>query len=449
MKYFLVLFFSLFLEIGLFAQCDGGDPSANLSSWDYSKSIVENFNQARRDEEVNRSLTTNCLGNMTEISGGWNNATFDEIALYIHNSEREARGKLPLYGVETHLDAVSQAHSEWQVANEVFSHGGDPNLGSARTYAICGANNNQCGTNITGSSPSERMNQGILINQWEYKGENIAASVTSGATISSQLGLVTGLYRFMYTDAGSSWGHRHNMLHDYNDNWGDTGNEGFIGVGVQQGGPYKSCAFSCNSWNKVAITTINYYDPIASGTDFTFSAVLPVELIAFHVNKTEKDVYLTWATGSQENSEYFAIERSQDGIDFSAIGYVDVTGDTKLRTDYSFVDEHPLKGINYYRLRIVDFDAKEEYSAILSVGFFNDSPVALYPNPVRDVLQIKTADKAGVFQFDLYDLTGQIVLAEKGELKSIDMASIRSGAYHYVIKDRFGAVIKKGKLLKM
>ncbi len=448
MRFYLVFVVSFFLQMGLYGQCDGGDPSTNFSNWDNSVSIEANFNRARReDEDDHASMAANCLGDMTEIPGGWNNATFDEIALYIHNSEREARGIKPLYGVETHLDAVSQAHSDWQINNEVFAHAGDPSLGTSYTYHLCGGGG--CGVDHSGSSPFERMNQNApLKDQWQTEGENIALSLTSGATISSLNGLVTGLYRFMYQDAGSSWGHRHNMLKAFNDDWGDAGNEGFIGVGVAQGGTYTKCS-SCNTWNKAAITTIDYYDPTSSATGYTFSAVLPVDLIAFDAQKSGHQVLLSWATAEQENSEYFAIQRSKDGRDFRDIGYVDVTGDTKLRTDYTFVDAQPFNGVNYYRLRTVDFDAKESQSKIVSVGLFGAGAIAVYPNPVQDKLSIDLMDGTKGLSFVLYDLAGQVILSEKIVNQAISMETVQSGAYIYLVKDIYGAVVKEGKLLKL
>lgn len=449
MKFYLLVFFSFFMQMTMHAQCRGGDPSANLSVWDYGISIEANFNAAHREEETDQGLTANCLGDMTEIPGGWTNATLDEIALYIHNSERGARGVASLYGVEDHLDAVAQAHSAWQISTEVFAHGGDPTLGSNSSYAVCGSEDDQCGTGIPGSSPFDRMNQNApLSGNWQSESENIAVSVTSGSSISSLMTLVTGMYRFMYNDAGSAWGHRHNMLNTYTDDWGDAGNEGFIGVGVAQGGPYKSCAFGCNSWNLAAIATIDYYDPNSTATGYTFSATLPVELIAFNAQIKNGKTVLHWATASQENSEFFAVERSKDGIRFEEIGYVDVTGDTHLRTDYSFVDDAPFDGISYYQLRVVDFDAREAQSKIVSVTLFSESKISFYPNPVQEVLYVDGSQNMEGAVFFLYDLTGHLLMTKAIASPTMDMTAIKAGAYIYVVKDASGMRIKKGSLLK-
>lgn len=146
MKRITTLFLVLFIAYNLNSQCGGSDPTINAPGWDYGETNEKNYNDARRWEEINLSLTTNCLGDMVEPSIGLSNMSEEAIALYIHNSERVARGELPLYDVETNLDNVAESHSAWQITNGVFDHGGDSALGSAENYKFC----SDCNTTETG-----------------------------------------------------------------------------------------------------------------------------------------------------------------------------------------------------------------------------------------------------------------------------------------------------------
>ncbi len=77
----------------------------------------------------------------------------------------------------------------------------------------------------------------------------------------------------------------------------------------------------------------------------------------------EKDVVdLFWITESENNNDYFDVERSIDGIDFKKIGTVKGAGNTDHQTQYFTMDEDPFTGVNYYRLKQVDFNGEFEYS---------------------------------------------------------------------------------------
>lgn len=113
---------------------------------------------------------------------------------------------------------------------------------------------------------------------------------------------------------------------------------------------------------------------------------LPVELLDFTASVQRATASLNWATVSEENFDYFSVERSQDGKYFEEIGTVKGGGNTTSIRDYSYVDNNPLPGRSFYRLKSVDFDGYTEYFKIVSVSFDNVTEniadqVKFYPNP--------------------------------------------------------------------
>lgn len=411
MKVTLLSIALLFIYIQLSAQCAIGDPSTNISDYNTALSIEDNFNNARRWEEMNRGLTTNCLGNMVAPSGGWGSLTSEGIIFYIHNSEREARGLLPLTGVETNLSDVSQNHSTWQAQNGVFSHSGDPALGTSRTYTTC----TDCGTSVSGSSPSQRINSNAsLINKWQYVSENLYLAVNTAFNFPAPE--AKSMYNFMYKDASSAWGHRHAILHEYINNWGDTGNEGFIGVGISIAANFKSCLYSCvgyagdvNGWDYAIIITIDYIDPLSTATGFSFANILPVELLSFTAKAEDDKVAINWATSTEINSDYFVVERSKDGVHFEALETVKAAGYSYDQIDYTTVDYSPNEGINYYRIQQVDLDGKTEYSEVISVEIENKTVVSISPNPFSDFIAVKGIDSRKESFIQIFDIKGQLV----------------------------------------
>lgn len=132
----------------------------------------------------------------------------------------------------------------------------------------------------------------------------------------------------------------------------------------------------------------------------TGTTTLPVELNYFTGLKIEDKILLSWQTLSEINNNFFAVERSSDGINFEKIGEVQGQGSSNIINDYSFIDENPSPGINYYRLQQIDNDGSSSHSAIASLDFGGTQNLSVYPNPSNGIFNI---------QFE-QDFTGTIVI---------------------------------------
>ncbi|MBS1508401.1 MAG: T9SS type A sorting domain-containing protein [Bacteroidetes bacterium] len=151
------------------------------------------------------------------------------------------------------------------------------------------------------------------------------------------------------------------------------------------------------------------------GFDFTLTdntATLPVELLFFKGKLNTNDVQLTWATASETNFNYFIVERSADGKSFQQLGTVSGSGTSKSRHDYSFTDSRPLSGINYYRLKEVDFDQMVTSLGIVSANFNGAKDFTVFPNPVSSgsslTIYANFNDEPGV-KISITDLSGKPV----------------------------------------
>jgi hypothetical protein len=111
-------------------------------------------------------------------------------------------------------------------------------------------------------------------------------------------------------------------------------------------------------------------------------------------------------TVSELNNEGFDIERSIDGREWQTIGFVEGHGTSQEINHYIFTDEVPLAGMNYYRLKQMDFNGKFEYSYIVNVELqLNNDELRIFPNPVSDELNI--VNGAGLAT--IYNILGQPV----------------------------------------
>ncbi|MFK8007481.1 MAG: T9SS type A sorting domain-containing protein [Saprospiraceae bacterium] len=164
---------------------------------------------------------------------------------------------------------------------------------------------------------------------------------------------------------------------------------------------------------------------------------LPVELTSFQAIQQNSHVHLQWETASERNTSHFSIERSTNGIDFKEIGSIQGSGDGVIAQHYTFKDISPENGINYYRLKIIDNDDTFEYSNIEVVIFENAPAIQLFPNPVKETIQLEGFDSnINEVQLDIIDRCGKLIFSNNiqinnGRLQiSTDLANIQnSGTY--------------------
>ncbi|MCF2487716.1 BspA family leucine-rich repeat surface protein [Dyadobacter sp. CY347] len=155
---------------------------------------------------------------------------------------------------------------------------------------------------------------------------------------------------------------------------------------------------------------------------------LEVTLISFNAKSTGGQVQLEWATASETDNDYFEVERSADMHSWNAVGKIDGAGTVTSVRNYTLVDSAPLEGTSYYRLRIIDFAGKADYSNIKAVNRKMAPTINVYPNPATTSLTL--SGKAGGY-VEIYNLSGrQVVRKEiKAEKTVIPLSELPAGAY--------------------
>lgn len=152
------------------------------------------------------------------------------------------------------------------------------------------------------------------------------------------------------------------------------------------------------------------------------SSPLPIDLLFFNGKVAGSDNVLKWVTVSETNNDYFLLERSTNGETFEPIGEVDGAGTTNERLEYEFIDHSAPTGLNYYRLKQVDFDGASSYSRtiLLKNGRREaDAMVSLvYPNPTRrDVyVDLMTYERSN-YEVVMTDHYGNVVYNKKFTLE--------------------------------
>ncbi|NNF01298.1 MAG: DUF2341 domain-containing protein [Bacteroidia bacterium] len=182
------------------------------------------------------------------------------------------------------------------------------------------------------------------------------------------------------------------------------------------------------------------------------SAILPVELIVFDAFIDDNKVALSWATASEINNDYFTVERSVDGIHWSAIAELPGAGSVNHVIDYLHFDDAPLPGTSYYRLKQTDFNGDFEYLGIRSVKFNNRASIdfQVYPNPAGSVVNLKFY-QSRANSIDIINSAGARVIVpitKTGNLVQLNTGSLPSGNYYVIARNGLITVKKQFVILK-
>jgi hypothetical protein len=144
------------------------------------------------------------------------------------------------------------------------------------------------------------------------------------------------------------------------------------------------------------------------GVNYTTGAILPVEMTDFKAVRTNGQVALSWQTASEKDNSHFEVERSISGENWTQIGEVKGAGNSFTTREYSFADAQPNTGVNYYRLKQMDYNGTFEYSKVISVVVGDKGQrLRVYPNPVATTLTLDGAENAENIQ--IFDATGKII----------------------------------------
>ena len=180
---------------------------------------------------------------------------------------------------------------------------------------------------------------------------------------------------------------------------------------------------------------------------------LPIFLSSFTGENKNTTNHLYWVTEQEINSSHFEIERSKDGIDFYYIG----RANANETNPYEFVDEVPLIGDNYYRLKMVDLDGSYTYSKIINIiSKLENLDYILFPNPINE--NVLTYRSHLSFSKDLsvylFDINGREVFNYHYETSdlinviTINLESLEKGYYTVKIIHKDGTT-RTAKIIKI
>ncbi len=147
--------------------------------------------------------------------------------------------------------------------------------------------------------------------------------------------------------------------------------------------------------------------------------ILPIKLLSFDGWNEGPVNQLEWKTATEINSDHFDVERSLTGEVFDKIGEVPAAGFSEIENTYKLSDLKPNKGLNYYRLNLIDRNLTNEYSNVILIQLNSDGVITtqVSPNPTMDNIniQIQSTDNGEVL-IELTDAIGRVLISENHQI---------------------------------
>lgn len=142
---------------------------------------------------------------------------------------------------------------------------------------------------------------------------------------------------------------------------------------------------------------------------------LAINLLNLSATQQTNSITINWSASGESGVSAYEVQRSVDGILFNGIGKVIVGNTVSGINNYKWIDDNPAKGINYYRLKIIQINDNSSFSPVIKVTDNNVKPgVFLYPNPVTNgeiILQLNNLP-AEAYLVNLYNEIGLRVMQQ-------------------------------------
>lgn len=164
----------------------------------------------------------------------------------------------------------------------------------------------------------------------------------------------------------------------------------------------------------------------------------PLRFLSFTGEKVNRTTVLHWTTDNEINTARFEIERSTNGVAFTSIGTINAANSSGVH-QYSFTDQTPVEGLNYYRLKQVDRDGRVAYTTIIKILHkAYGQVIRIQPNPAVHEIRIDFVTQRKTLLISVFDAQGKQVVQTSitnQAIHKLNISTLAKGHYTLLLSD--------------
>lgn len=217
-------------------------------------------------------------------------------------------------------------------------------------------------------------------------------------------------------------------LTGYSTSGGKTQSGTQTGITVHAGDVFALIMYTSDNGGGAATTVFSNFS--------TSNAPLAITLTNISATAANGKNLITWNTAKEDRGDYFELERSANGKDFSRIATINAN---EKPSEYTYTDAAPVSGTNYYRLKMNDAEGKVQYSKVVTVLSPSNTKgsitLSAFPNPATDIVTVNIAD-ATTGLIAVMDVTGKTVqsFAVNSSSTTLHTSDLPAGVYTIMYK---------------
>ena len=182
----------------------------------------------------------------------------------------------------------------------------------------------------------------------------------------------------------------------------------------------------------------------ASVMEFPVLGVLSTNFLNVSASLNAGNVKVLWKNEDDTQVDYYAVEKSVNGIDFTTIGILK----SDKSSNYKWIDSNANRTNAYYRIKAVSFNGVNTYSSILFIkgnvenGF---EKIEVAPNPVKNSVINIVLHKLnpGSYKLSVVSTSGSVILKKMLEISSISevyellkLPVVNKGIYYLLVEGK-------------
>lgn len=222
-------------------------------------------------------------------------------------------------------------------------------------------------------------------------------------------------------------------------------------------GTYGTASTVLNTVSSGSISPANFFK---SWTLVNQNSPLPIELLYFKVDCEEQNSYkFQWATATENNNNFFTIEKSSDGINWTFFSKLPSKGNSFSIQEYSLIlnkgeENNESSSLSYFRLKQTDYDNTTTYSSIIDSECRNISQIDVseFPNPNFGIftVELNNFDQNNeTIELTITDIIGAliekrfVIISNQKHKELFNLSNNPSGVYYLSIKSSGKLIVKK------